>query len=52
MFQIGVILGFFIPPMMVADHSDVEEIGNDLRSVYYLNAGYNVAIFIMTVLCE
>ncbi|KAJ9580077.1 hypothetical protein L9F63_004269 [Diploptera punctata] len=48
--QLGIILGFFIPPMMVKDHSNVEDIGNDLRSVFYLIAGFNVAVFILTLI--
>ena len=52
MFQLGIIAGFLIPPYMVEDNSNVLEIGKDILSVFYLSAGYNVAVFIVTVLCK
>ncbi|KAJ9580075.1 hypothetical protein L9F63_004267, partial [Diploptera punctata] len=48
--QAGIVLGFIIPALMVDDHLDVEDIGNDLSSVYYIGAGFNIAVFILTLL--
>ncbi len=38
--QIGVALGFLIPPIMVKDHDNLDEIGADLSVMLYAVAGY------------
>ncbi|KAJ9580081.1 hypothetical protein L9F63_004273, partial [Diploptera punctata] len=48
--QFGIICSFLITPLMVHDHPNVEEIGNDLLNVFYIVGGYNVAVFILTLL--
>lgn len=37
--QLGIALGFLIPPRIVKDHENVEEIGQDLRFLFYIVAG-------------
>lgn len=42
--QIGVALGFLIPPMLVHDHENPEDIGTDLRFMLYIIAGFCTAL--------
>ncbi|KAJ9580076.1 hypothetical protein L9F63_004268, partial [Diploptera punctata] len=48
--QAGIVLGFLIPAVMVRDHANVEEIGDDLLWVYYISAGFNIFCLVITVL--
>ena len=34
-FQVGVALGFLIPPAVVRNHERIEDIGRDLKNLYY-----------------
>ncbi|XP_033214529.1 feline leukemia virus subgroup C receptor-related protein 2-like isoform X2 [Belonocnema kinseyi] len=40
----GIALGFLIPPMVVKNHVNLEEVGNEIQNLYYLYAGITTAI--------
>lgn len=42
-------LGFLIPPMMVRDHDNLEDIGTDLKLMLYIVAGY-CSVLLLTVI--
>ena len=45
--QLGVALGFLIPPLIVKDHGDnLDEIGSDLKLMFYIVAGICTGLFI------
>ncbi|XP_057374750.1 heme transporter FLVCR2-like [Daphnia carinata] len=47
--QLGVALGFFLPPMMVQDHENAEDIGADLKRMFYIVAGICTAFFLLVL---
>ncbi|KAI9556829.1 hypothetical protein GHT06_016621 [Daphnia sinensis] len=47
--QLGVALGFFLPPMMVQDHENIEDIGADLKRMFYIVAGTCTAFFLLVL---
>lgn len=48
-YQLGVALGFFLPPMMVQDHENVDDIGADLKRMFYIVAGVCTAFFLLVL---
>lgn len=48
--QLGIALGFLIPPRIVKDHEDVEQIGEDLRLLFYSVAGVCTALLLCVLL--
>ncbi|XP_039755588.1 uncharacterized MFS-type transporter C09D4.1 isoform X1 [Pararge aegeria] len=48
--QLGVALGFFLPPMLVRAQGTMEEIGADLQVMFYLVAGLTSVLFVFIVL--
>lgn len=47
--QIGFALGFLIPPIVVTDHPDVEDIGSDLRRMFFTTSGITTAILLVAI---
>ena len=47
--QVGVALGFFIPPMLVPDVQDSDLIGVRLRILYYVVATFCVVCFVLMI---
>ncbi|CAH0724492.1 unnamed protein product, partial [Brenthis ino] len=48
--QLGVALGFLLPPMLVRAQGTVEEIGADLQFMFYLIAGITSVLFVFILL--
>ena len=50
-FQLGVALGFLLPPMMVGSHDgDIIAIGADLSQLFYILAGLSSAVSIVVLI--
>lgn len=47
--QLGVALGFLLPPILVKDGT-IEEIGNGLSLMFYIVAGLCTAVLILVVI--
>lgn len=50
--QLGIAIGFVVPPFLVGNHDDLTMIGNDLRFMFYLVAGFSTVILVLVVFCE
>lgn len=48
--QLGIALGFLIPPAMVGDYADLEKITADLKLLYYVFAAVPTAILVLLLL--
>nr|CAH0105864.1 unnamed protein product [Daphnia galeata] len=48
--HIRVALGFFLPPILVKDHENVDDIGADLKFMFYIVAGVCTAFFLLVVI--
>ncbi|XP_073958111.1 histamine transporter isoform X2 [Choristoneura fumiferana] len=48
--QLGIALGFVLPPMLVRSQGTVEEIGADFQLMFYLVAGATSLLFVFIVL--
>ena len=46
-FQVGVAIGFLVPPVIVTDSGIVEDIGRDLSHMFYGTAGVTTALFLL-----
>jgi hypothetical protein len=47
-FQVGVALGFLIPPEVVRNHDRIEDIGYDLTKLYYgMATGPTIMLFLV-----
>lgn len=45
----GVALGFLLPPMVIGNHANIEDIGTDMSVFAYGMAISATAVFIMTI---
>ncbi|GBP12296.1 Feline leukemia virus subgroup C receptor-related protein 2 [Eumeta japonica] len=50
LFQLGVALGFFLPPMLVRSQGTTEEIAKDFQLMFYLVAGFTSVLFVLILL--
>lgn len=50
--QLGIAVGFLMPPILVENHDDLELVGNDLRMMFYLVAGLTSTILIAILVCK
>lgn len=50
--QLGIAVGFVVPPMLVLNHDDIALIGRDLQFMFYLVAGVSTVLLILVVLCK
>ncbi|XP_053612263.1 heme transporter FLVCR2 isoform X1 [Plodia interpunctella] len=48
--QLGVAIGFFLPPILVRAQGTVEEIGADFQLMFYLVAGFTSVLFVLILL--
>lgn len=49
--QLGVALGFILPPMLVKNHEDTAKIGDDLYFLTWLLSGFMIPVAIAIVIC-
>lgn len=50
--QLGVALGFLLPPLLVQNHDDLELVGRDFQLMFYLIAGFTTLLVTLVVLCK
>lgn len=50
-FQVGVAVGFVLPPMLVSNSDKMDEIGHDLQWMFIYIASYVTVIFILMLIC-
>ncbi|PNF35122.1 hypothetical protein B7P43_G09462 [Cryptotermes secundus] len=48
--QLGIAIGFLIPPMIVKNHDSLDEIGHDLSVMYYSVAGFTTVLLVLIIL--
>uniref|UniRef100_A0A8C2ZV70 FLVCR choline and putative heme transporter 2 n=1 Tax=Cyclopterus lumpus TaxID=8103 RepID=A0A8C2ZV70_CYCLU len=48
--QLGIAIGFLLPPILVPNVDDVEELGYHIRIMFYISAGVATFIFILVVI--
>ncbi|XP_058126581.1 heme transporter FLVCR2 [Anopheles ziemanni] len=47
--QLGIAVGFLVPPMLVENHDDISLIGNDLRLMFYIVAGFTTVLVVLVL---
>ncbi|XP_050091540.1 feline leukemia virus subgroup C receptor-related protein 2 [Anopheles aquasalis] len=47
--QLGIAVGFLVPPMLVENHDDISLIGDDLRLMFYIVAGFTTLLVVLVV---
>ncbi|PSN45866.1 Feline leukemia virus subgroup C receptor-related protein 2 [Blattella germanica] len=50
--QLGVALGFLIPPIVVKNEEKLEDIGKQLMVLYYILGSVSTAAFLLVVFCK
>jgi len=50
--QLGVAIGFLLPTMIVKNHDNLDDIGQDLSVMYYSVAGFTTVLLVLIVLCK
>lgn len=50
--QLGVALGFLLPPVLVANHDDLTLVGKDLQLMFYIVAGLTTLLVVLVVFCK
>jgi len=50
--QLGVAVGFVLPPMLVPNSPDLETVGSDLQMMFYLVAGLTSILLVLMVICK
>lgn len=50
--QLGVALGFLLPPLIVQNHDDLELVGRDFKLMFYMIAGFTTLLVTLVVLCK
>lgn len=48
--QVGVAIGFLVPPILVPNSDSLEQIGDDLSIMFYAGAGYMTLLFILVII--
>lgn len=51
-FQLGIAVGFLLPPMLVKNHDDLDLIGRDLQFMFYSVAGFTTILVLLVVFCK
>ncbi|XP_035785899.1 feline leukemia virus subgroup C receptor-related protein 2-like [Anopheles albimanus] len=47
--QLGIAVGFLVPPMLVENHDDISLIGDDLRLMFYIVAGFTTLLVVLVL---
>lgn len=48
--QLGIALGFLIPPMLVPNVKDTEELAQHIRILMYISAGVATGLFLLVII--
>lgn len=51
-FQLGVAVGFLLPPIFVKMSENKDDIGRDLETMFYSVAAFTTVLFITVLLCK
>lgn len=49
-FQLGIAIGFLLPPILVPNVEDMNELAQHIRIMFYISAGVATFIFILVVI--
>ncbi|XP_013389952.1 feline leukemia virus subgroup C receptor-related protein 1 isoform X2 [Lingula anatina] len=47
--QVGVAIGFLVPPVIVKNHDDLNLVGRDFSIMFYATAGVTTALFLLVI---
>lgn len=47
--QLGIAVGFVVPPMLVLNHDDLDLVGSDLKFMFYLVAGLSTTLLLLVI---
>uniref|UniRef100_A0AAG5DGP2 Choline/ethanolamine transporter FLVCR1 n=1 Tax=Anopheles atroparvus TaxID=41427 RepID=A0AAG5DGP2_ANOAO len=47
--QLGIAVGFLLPPILVENHDDISLIGRDLRVMFYMVAGFTSVLVVLVL---
>lgn len=47
--QLGIAIGFLVPPILVPNVEDVDELAHHIRIMFYITAGVATLLFILVV---
>lgn len=50
--QVGCAVGFLLPPVLVPYSEDLNQIGKDIGTMFYMGAGVTTFFFIMVILSK
>lgn len=50
--QLGMALGFILPPLMIRNHEELDSIGKDFYRFFILNAIVTTIVLVLTVICK
>lgn len=50
--QLGQAIGFILPPMIVGNHENLDNIGKDLNMLFYGQAIFAVVAALAVLICE
>ncbi|XP_028996860.1 feline leukemia virus subgroup C receptor-related protein 2 isoform X2 [Betta splendens] len=48
--QLGIAIGFLVPPILVPDGDDMDELAHRIRIMFYITAGVATVLFILVIL--
>lgn len=51
-FQLGIAIGFLLPPVIVRNHDDLDLVGQDLQLMFYLIAGFTTVLVVLVAVCK
>ncbi len=49
-FQLGIAIGFLVPPILVPNVDDLDELAAHIRVMFYITAGVATFLFILVVI--
>lgn len=47
--QLGIAIGFLVPPILVPNVDDMDELAHHIRNMFYITAGVATLLFILVV---
>ncbi|KAK1804833.1 hypothetical protein P4O66_003672 [Electrophorus voltai] len=47
--QLGIAIGFLVPPILVPNVEDMDELANHIRVMFYITAGVSTVLFILVI---
>ena len=50
--QLGIAIGFLLPPILVPNVEDMDELAGHIRNMFYITAGVATFLFILVIIGE